>query len=125
MILLLDSEPFVRSIMKEVLEQAGHVVVATGGLGVAVKRLTEGKIDLLIIRPYVDNITGYEAAKYLRARNPRMEVLLIGGLLDDHRLRDRAAIERFEVFPKPFTAAELLEKVAEVLKTAQDRAARA
>lgn len=125
MILLLDSEPVVRSIVKEVLEQAGYVVVATGGLGAAVKRLAEGKIELLIVRPYVDNITGYEAAKYLRARNPSMEVLVIAGLLDDHRLRDRAAIERFQVFPKPFTAAELLEKVAEVLKTAQERAARA
>jgi CheY-like chemotaxis protein len=125
MILLLDSEPVVRSIVKEVLEQAGYVVVATGGLGAAVTRLAEGKIDLLIVRPYVDNITGYEAAKYLRSRNPSMEVLVIAGLLDDHRLRDRAAIERFQVFPKPFTAAELLGKVAEVLKTAQERAARA
>jgi DNA-binding NtrC family response regulator len=125
MILLLDSEPVIRSVMKDVLEQAGYVVVATGGLGEAVKRLADGKIDLLITRPYVANISGHEAAKYLRARNPSMEVLVIAGLLDDDRLRYRADIERFEVFPKPFTAAELLAKVAEVLKTGQERAARA
>jgi DNA-binding NtrC family response regulator len=123
MILLLDSEPVVRSVMKEVLEQAGYVVVATGGLGEAVKRLADGRIDLLITRPYVDNIPGHQAAKYLRARNPRMEVLVIAGLLDDDRLRYRAALERFEVFPKPFTVAELLGKVAEVLKAGQQRAA--
>jgi DNA-binding NtrC family response regulator len=123
-ILLLDSEPVVRSVMKEVLEQAGYVVVATGGLGEAVKRLADGRIDLLITRPYVDNIPGHQAAKYLRARNPRMEVLVIAGLLDDDRLRYRAALERFEVFPKPFSTAELLEKVEEVLKAAQERAAR-
>jgi two-component system OmpR family response regulator len=125
MILLLDSEPVVRSVMKEALEQAGHVVVATGGLGEAVKRLADGRIDLLITRPYVSNITGHDAAKYLRTKNPGMEVLLIAGLLDDDRLRARAAIERVEVFPKPFTTAELLAKVAEVLKKAQERAARA
>jgi DNA-binding NtrC family response regulator len=101
------------------------VVVATGGLGEAVKRLAEAKIDLLITRPYVANITGHDAAKYLRGRNPQMEVLVIAGLLDDDRLRARAAIERFEVFPKPFTVAELLEKVAAVLRTGQERAARA
>ena len=67
MILFLDSEPVVRSVMKEVLERAGYVVVATGGLGEAVKRLADGRIELLITRPYVDNITGHEAAKYLRA----------------------------------------------------------
>jgi two-component system, cell cycle sensor histidine kinase and response regulator CckA len=125
MILLLDSEPVGRAVIREVLEQAGYVVLATGGLGEAVKRLADGRIDLLMIRPYVDNITGHEAAKYLRARNPRMEVLVIAGFLDDDRLRDRAAIEQFEVFPKPFTAAELLEKVAKVLKTARERAAQA
>lgn len=125
MILLLDSEPVMRSVMKEVLENAGYVVIATGGLGAAVDRLADGKIELLITRPYVDNIPGHDAAKYLRARNPSMEVLLIAGLLDDDRLRYRAAIERFEVFPKPFTTAELLEKVAAVLKTGQERVARA
>ena len=125
MILLLDSEPVVRAVMKEALERAGYIVAATGGLGEAVDRLTEGRIDLLITRPYIDNISGYEAAKYLLQRNPGMGVLVIAGLLDDHRLRDRAAIECFEVFPPPFTAAQMLEKVKEVLKATRERTARA
>ncbi len=125
MILLLDSEPVVRAVMKEALERAGYVVVATGGLGAAVDRLSEGGIDLLITRPYVDNITGHDAARYLLERNPKMGVLVIAGLLDDHRLRDRAAIERFEVFPPPFTADQMLAKVKEVLKATRERAARA
>jgi DNA-binding NtrC family response regulator len=124
-ILLLDSEPVVRAVMKEALERAGYVVAATGGLGEAVDRLGKGRIDLLITRPYVDNISGYEAAKYLLQRNPQMGVLVIAGLLDDHRLRDRAAIERFEIFPPPFTAAQMIEKVKEVLKATRERAARA
>jgi DNA-binding NtrC family response regulator len=124
-ILLLDSEPVVRAVMKEALERAGYVVVATGGLGAAVDRLSEGGIDLLITRPYVDNITGHDAARYLLERNPKMGVLVIAGLLDDHRLRDRAAIERFEVFPPPFTADQMLAKVKEVLKATRERAARA
>ena len=125
MILLLDSEPVVRAVMKEALQRAGYVVVAAGGLGAAVDRLSEGGIDLLITRPYVDNITGHEAAKYLLQRNPKMGVLVIAGLLDDHRLRDRAAIERFEVFPAPFTADQMIAKVKEVLKATAERAARA
>jgi DNA-binding NtrC family response regulator len=124
-ILLLDSEPVVRAVMKEALERAGYVVVATGGLGAAVDRLSEGGIDLLITRPYVDNITGHDAARYLLERNPKMGVLVIAGLLDDHRLRDRAAIERFEVFPPPFTADQMIAKVKEVLKATRERAARA
>ena len=124
MILLLGSEPVLRSVMTEVLEHAGYVVLATGSLGAAVDTLAHCKIDLLITHPYIDNIPGHEAAKYLRARNPQMGILVVAGLLDDDRLQYRAHLEGFGIFPPPFTAAQLIEKVAEVLKTAQERAAR-
>lgn len=122
-ILLLSSEPVVRTIMTEALRDAGYVVSATGSFGVAVDLLADGGIDLLIIRPHVDSISGYEAAKYLRARNPQMAVLVVAGLPDDDRLRYRKEVEGFEMFPKPFTTAHLLEKVEEVLKRSQERAA--
>jgi CheY-like chemotaxis protein len=58
-ILLLGSEPVVRSVMKEALERAGYIVLATGDLGAAVDRLTAVDIDLLITHPYIDNIPGH------------------------------------------------------------------
>ncbi len=58
---------------------------------------------------------GHEAAKYLRNKCPHMRVLMVGGLLDDDRLQYRMALEHFEVFPKPYTAAQLMEKVKEVV----------
>jgi len=123
MILLLDSEPMVRATLKEALENAGYVVVATGGLGAAVDMLARAKIDLLITRPYVDNISGHEAAKYLQARNRQMGILIVAGLLDDDRIRYRADLEGFEIFPPPFAADQLIERVEQVLKAAQERAA--
>ena len=124
MILLLGSEPVVRSVIKEVLERAGHVVLATGSLEVAVDTLAYGTINLLITHPYIDNIPGHEAAKYLRTRNPKkMGVLIVAGLLADDRLLYRADIEGFEIFPPPFTAAQLVEKVEEVLKAVRACAA--
>jgi hypothetical protein len=44
-----------------------------------------------------------------------MRVLIVGGLLDDDRLRNRELLQGFEVFPKPYTPAELLKKVQDVL----------
>ncbi len=119
MILLLSSEPVVRSVMQEALENAGYVVVATGSFGAAVDLIASAKIDLLITHPYVETIPGHEAAKYLKARNPEMAVLLVAGLLDDDRLEYREDLEGFEIFPRPFTAAQLVAKVDEILKTAQ------
>ena len=52
---------------------------------------------------------------YLRTRCPEMRVLMLGGLLDDGRLAYRAEQQGFEVFPKPYSAAVLLEEVRLVL----------
>ena len=114
-ILLLMSEPLVRVVIQEVLERAGYLVMATGDLGTAVDRISECKPDLLIISPYVETITGHDAAKYLQARCPRMRILMVAGLLDDNRLEYRAELEKVQIFPKPFTADELLDKVRELL----------
>jgi two-component system, cell cycle response regulator CpdR len=114
-ILLLISDPVVRSVIQETLEHAGYYVVAAGDLGVAVERLKESTPDLLIIRSYVEGLPGYDAATFLRAKCPGLRVLMVGGLIDDDRLQYRMALEEIEVFPKPFTVAELLEKVKDVL----------
>lgn len=121
MILLLASEPVFRSVLKEILERAGYVVLATGSLGAAVTRLKDSGIDLLITHPYVDNITGHEAAKYLRTKNPGMGVLIVAGLLEDDRLQYRASLEQFQIFPPPFTRAQFIKTVAEVLKSVHER----
>jgi hypothetical protein len=44
-----------------------------------------------------------------------MRILMLGGLLDDERLQYREAMQGFEVFPKPYSVAELLKKVKDVL----------
>ena len=118
-ILLLVSEPLARLVMQEVLERAGYLVLGTGDLGTAVDRLGECKPDLLIISPYVETITGHQAAKYLQSRCPSMQLLMVAGLLADDRLQYRAEIERVEIFPKPFTGAQLLDKVRQVLSSSK------
>ena len=114
-ILLLVSDPVVRSVLEETLEHAGYTVVAAGDLGHAVDRLKECQPDLLITRTYVESLPGHEAAMYLRTKCLTMRVLMLGGLLDDERLRYRETLQGFEVFPKPYTAAELLQEVKDVL----------
>ncbi len=114
-ILLLTSDPVVRSVIRDALEHGGYSVVAVGDLGTAVDRLKEFTPDLLVIRSYVEGIPGYDAATFLRTRCPGLPVLMVGGLIDDDRLLYRMTLEGFEVFPKPYPAAALLEKVKDVL----------
>src|SRR5271163_1743245 len=104
-ILLLVSDPIVRSVLKETLEHEGYTVVAAGDLGQAVDRIKECPPDLLITRTYIEGVSGHDAAVYLRTKCQKMKVLILGGLLDDERLQSREALQGFEVFPKPYAPA--------------------
>jgi hypothetical protein len=57
---------------------------------------------------------------------PGIPVLIVGSILDDGGLENREVLQGFEIFPKPFKAAELLDKVKVVLVkySARNRAGR-
>jgi DNA-binding response OmpR family regulator len=114
-IMLLASDPVIRRAFSRTLEAAGYCVLAVADVGAAVVWLKDCTPDLLMIRHYTENMSGHTAALYLRKKIPGVPVLMVGGLLDEVDLENRNLIEEFEVFPKPFTADELLDKVKEVL----------
>jgi len=114
-ILLLGSDPIVSAVFKEVLEGVGYVVLPGSNLADAVDWLRRSTPDLLIVRPYLMNIAGHDAALYLRTKCHGLRVLMVSGFLDDDRLQYREALHTIEVFPKPFSAAEFIQKVAEML----------
>lgn len=124
-ILVLISEPLLRAVIQEVLERAGYLVMSTGDLGTAVDRTRECKPDLLIVSPYVDNLAGHDAAKYLQARCASMRLLMVAGLIADDRLQYRAELERIDIFPRPFSAHELVDKVRAVMSEERFPAAKA
>lgn len=121
-ILLLISDPLMRTILHETLERAGYLVVTAGDVGAAVDRLKEMRPDLLIIRPYINSMPGYMAAHYLRSRCPGLPVLIVAGFMDDQRIRDQNALKDYYVFPKPFGRDELLGNVRDVLRTVHGKA---
>src|ERR1700691_3035268 len=115
MILLLISDSVARVVIQEALENGGYLVMAAGDLGTAVERVSESKPDLLIISPYIEDISGYDTAKFLRTKCHGLPVLMIGGLIDEDRLKYRMGLEGLEVSPKPYAATELVSKVKDVL----------
>ena len=118
-ILLLGSDPDVLAVLREMLEGANYVVLPASNLASAVEQLKDVTPDLLIVRPYLESISGHEAAVYLRTKCNGLRVLMTGGLPDDERILYRESLHAIEVFPKPFTTAEFLEKVAAVLAPAR------
>jgi len=115
-ILLLASDPLMRTILHEALESAGYFVMTAANIGGAVDRLKEMRPDLLIVRPYIESMSGHMAANYLRTRCPGLPVLMVSGFLDDDRIRVQSEIEDFHMLPKPFSKDDLLRTVRDVLR---------
>ena len=114
-ILLLASDQGIRTAIRKALQSEGYSVLTASNIGSAADLLKANAFDLLIVRPYTESVSGHDAAMYLRRRCPGIPVLIVAGLLDDVELKDREALQEFEVFPKPFRAVELLDKVKEFL----------
>jgi len=114
-ILILGSEPVIRKAISKALEFEGYCVLTADDIAEAKDWLNRCTPDLLIVRHYTESISGHDAATYLRRVCPGIPVLMVGGVLEDNGLENREALDAFEVFPKPFKAAELLDKVQEML----------
>ncbi len=114
-ILLLGSDSGIRNAIAKTLEAAGYSVLRAGDLGAAVDLLSKHFFDLLVVRPYLESISGHDAAIYLRRHAPGLPVLIVSGFVHDLNLETTEAVEDFYTFPKPFTAVELVSKVCEVL----------
>lgn len=115
-ILLLDSDPVTRAILHDALQRAGYLIMAAGDLGVAVDRVKMSRPDLLVVRPYINSMTGAMAARYLRTKCPGLSVLMVDGFMKDDRLRVQSEVHDLHLFPKPFAPADLLEKVRDVFR---------
>jgi DNA-binding response OmpR family regulator len=114
-ILLLCSDTDVLHILQHALEDTGYVILPAKNLGSAVDQLADCKPDLLVIRPYLESMSGHQAALYLRTKCNGLPVLMVGGMPDDDRVVYRETLRRIELFPKPFRVPEFLEKVAAML----------
>lgn len=115
-LLLLISDPLMRSVLRDALDSAGYLVVVASDLGEAVDRLREVRPHLLITRPYVSSMPGQTAADYLRTKRPGLPVLIVAGYMEDDRVRDQTAIDEFHIFPDPFTREALIARVRDVLR---------
>src|SRR5580698_1669618 len=120
-ILLLISDPLMRTILHETLERAGYLVVSAGDVGSAVDRVRELRPDLLIIRPYVASMPGHMAAQHLRTLRPGLPVMVVTGYMDDQRVREQHELREYYMFPKPYTKEEFLATVKEVLRTSHEK----
>jgi CheY-like chemotaxis protein len=111
-VLLVEDEPEVRRLTREILEMHGYAVLEAGDGATALQTAREhpGPIDLLLTDVVMPGLRGHEVAQALAATGRRPRVLYISGYPELG-----GAESAIGLLPKPFSPAELARKVRAVL----------
>lgn len=116
-ILIVEDDEAVRTLAARALETAGHIVAVAedGEHGFARIDAAQGRFDLVVSDIRMPGMDGIEMAKAAASRFPGLRILLVTGYADQ---RERAAELDgiiIDVVQKPFTLAEIRDRVARAL----------
>jgi len=116
-VLVVEDEPDIRSLAREMLEAQGYATLGAGtgeeALGLAVRH--PGPIDLLLTDVVMPGLSGPALADRFAVVRPHSRVLYISGYAGDDLARRGIEQEGRQVLAKPFSTHDLCARVRESL----------
>lgn len=113
-ILLVEDEPFVREVTREILQSAGHRVLCATTAAEAATLFSElsTEVDLLLTDIILPDENGRVSAANMLRHNPDLKVLYVSGYPDQI---GALQVSGDDCLPKPYSSDQLLQKVAAML----------
>ena len=118
MILIVEDEDGARDLFALILHRAGYRTFAVPNAMAALEALEQpdAGFSLLLTDVVMPGMNGIELAREVRRRRPDLGVLLMSGYVDDRFNAGPELDPSQELLMKPFTGADLRERVARVLE---------
>ena len=116
MILVLDDEPTIQSLVARILEREGFAVVTAATGSIALDALTTygDRIALMIVDIRLPDMCGREFVHHATARHGERPILYFSGV--DQQGRTDALHQRTIFLAKPFEARDLIARVSALLE---------
>lgn len=109
-VLLVEDDPALRMVMREVLKDEFHVDEADNGIDGIDKGLTALN-DLIILDYHLPKKDGLQVIEAIKQANPNVPVIVLTGFLNPQSEAKFAQLGAARIFPKPFNYRALLEVV--------------
>jgi PAS domain S-box-containing protein len=117
-ILLVEDEPAVRAVARQILTRHGYSVIEAhdGQAALTLVDATRPSIDLVLTDLVMPGMSGRNLADNLVRRFPKLRILYMSGYTDDAIVRHGMLESGLAYLQKPFRPDALVQKVWEVLK---------
>ncbi|GAB4248071.1 MULTISPECIES: response regulator [Deferrisoma] len=111
-VLVVDDAVFMRRTLRDILEAAGHQVVAEAGDGVeALERYEEHRPDVVTLDLVMPRMGGLEALRELRRRHPEARVIVCSSVSDEASILEAIRLGARDYVIKPVAPEKLREAV--------------
>ena len=118
-VLLVEDEDMVRAVAERALTRQGYTVVTAADGDEGLEAVRENPdFDLVVSDVVMPSMDGPAMAREIRQLIPRMPVLFMSGYAEE-QLRREIDIEGMHFIAKPFSVAQIADKVGQVLRASQ------
>lgn len=116
-VLVVDDEPSVREIIKEILHLNGYKVLTAenGEEGLRILSQKSDQIDLMVLDLIMPKKTGVETFRELRKTMPNFKVIFISGFGEEKELQELLNDPETSFIQKPFTSDRFILEVNDML----------
>jgi DNA-binding NtrC family response regulator len=124
-ILLVEDESEILQFNTMVLVRGGYQVTGVEGCEAAWEAIQSASYDLLVTDNQMPGMSGLELVSKLRSAQIGLPIIVASGGIEAEEFVQNQSLQPAIALPKPFTANQLLESVAESLRRAGRDAAHA
>lgn len=116
-VLLVEDEPMILDLLKEVLEGGGYkvMVAQNGEEAVDVYSNAKDRIAVVLSDMGLPKLGGWEAFQQMKQLNPRVKAILASGYLDPRLKSEMIKAGARDFIQKPYVPEQILQRIREVI----------
>jgi two-component system, chemotaxis family, chemotaxis protein CheY len=116
-ILVVDDAAFMRMMIRDILSKEGYDIVEAFNGRDAVDKFDEVKPDLITLDITMPEMSGIEALKIIREKDPAARVLMVSAMGQQKMIMEALEAGAMDFLVKPFQPTKVLETVKKCLRS--------
>ncbi len=113
-VMIVDDTPFMRAVLRGIIESAGYKVVEAKNGEEAVSIYTKEKPDVVTMDIVMPEVDGIEAARIILESDPSAKIIMVSAVDSRDSLKEAIKIGVSDFIVKPFEADEVLEAIRRI-----------